>query len=113
MSRKWERMVSKNAKTANKNRSKQGIAPVSNPDRAVVFKGRSIFLSLLFVCISLFLFFTFTKASADKTFWFTAISYFAVGLLIYFVRRPYLKVSKLSLAKRRLFQRTYHQRGAN
>ncbi|NEW04803.1 hypothetical protein GK047_02065 [Paenibacillus sp. SYP-B3998] len=100
MSRKWERMVTKNAKTVNKNRLKQGIAPVTDPDQSVVFKGRSILLSLFFVCVAVFLMSSLARSGADSMYWFTTISYFFVGLLIYFVRRPYLKVGRNSLSKR-------------
>jgi hypothetical protein len=101
MSRKWERMVSKNAKKINKDRSKRGIAPIStDPDRAEVFKGRSIMLALFFVLISVFLLLTLTKTSGDKMYWYTTCAYMVVGLFVYFIRRPYLKVSKTSLSKR-------------
>ncbi|GGI43778.1 hypothetical protein GCM10008018_03820 [Paenibacillus marchantiophytorum] len=103
MSRKWERMVSKNAKKINKDRSKKGIAPIStDPDRPEVFKGRSIILAAFFVLVSLFLLATLTKTDGDKMYWYTTCSYLIVGLFIYFVRRPYLKVSKTSLSKRGL-----------
>jgi uncharacterized membrane protein YobD (UPF0266 family) len=101
MSRKWERMVSKNAKKINKDRSKKGIAPIStDPDRAEVFKGRSIMLALFFVLISILLLVTLTKTSGDTMYWYTTCSYLVVGLFVYFIRRPYLKVSKTSLSKR-------------
>jgi hypothetical protein len=100
MSRKWERMVSKNAKKANKSRLKQGIPPVSDSHRPPIFKGRSIILSIFFVVISIILLFTPMGTGKDSMYWFTTASYFLVGLLIYFVRRPYLKVGKTSLSKR-------------
>ncbi|SDM85666.1 hypothetical protein SAMN04487897_101270 [Paenibacillus sp. yr247] len=103
MSRKWERMVSKNAKKINKDRSKQGIPPISSdPDRAEVFKGRSIILASFFVLISILLLVTLTKTSGDTMYWYTTCSYLVVGFFIYFIRRPYLKVSKTSLSKRGL-----------
>ncbi|WNR46304.1 hypothetical protein [Paenibacillus roseipurpureus] len=103
MSRKWERMVSKNSKKANLVRAKQGKAPIStDPDRAEVFKGRSILLSAFFIVVAIFLLFTLTKTDGDKMYWFTTLSYLVVGLLIYTVRRPYLRVSKTNLAKRGL-----------
>ncbi|TXK75167.1 hypothetical protein [Paenibacillus sp. N3.4] len=33
-------------------------------------------------------------------YWYTTGSYLLVGLFIYFIRRPYLKVSKTNLSKR-------------
>lgn len=101
MSRKWERMVSKNTKKLNKDRTKKGISPISiDPERGEVFKGRSILLSLFFVLISVFLLLTLTKTTGDKMYWYTTIAYLVVGLFVYFVRRPYLKVTKSSLSKR-------------
>ncbi|MEC0231084.1 methyltransferase [Paenibacillus alba] len=103
MSRKWERMVSKNSKKINKDRSKKGIAPIStDPDRPEVFKGRSIMLALFFILISIFLLATLTKTDGDTMYWYTTSAYLVVGVFIYFVRRPYLKVSKTSLSKRGL-----------
>ncbi|MDD9268799.1 hypothetical protein ACFPES_17295 [Paenibacillus sp. GCM10023248] len=101
MSRKWERMVSKNTKKLNKDRTKRGIAPIStDPDRSEVFKGRSIILALFFVLVSVFLLLTLTKTSGDAMYWYTTLAYLVVGVFVYFVRRPYLKVSKSSLSKR-------------
>ncbi|MEW9702190.1 hypothetical protein [Paenibacillus sp. SI8] len=100
MSRKWERMVSKNAKKANKTRLKQGIPPVSDPNPSQVFKGRSTIFSLFFVAVSIFLLFSTRTVDGDNMYWFTTLSYFAVGVLFYFARRPYLKVSKTTLSKR-------------
>lgn len=103
MSRKWERMVSKNSKKANINRTKMGKAPIStDPDRAEVFKGRSILLAAFFIVVSIFLLITLTKTEGDKMYWYTTLSYLVVGVLIYFVRRPYLRVTKTNLSKRGL-----------
>ncbi|OCT15656.1 hypothetical protein A8709_16480 [Paenibacillus pectinilyticus] len=103
MSRKWERMVSKNSKKVNQTRSKQGKAPIStDPDRPVVFKGRSIMLAAFFIVVSIFLLITLTKTEGDKMYWYTTLSYLVVGVLIYFVRRPYLRVTKTNLSKRGL-----------
>jgi hypothetical protein len=100
MSRKWKRMVSKNAKAVSEYKKKQGITPGLAIDKPQMYKGRSIMLPLLFIGISLFLMFSFTSTGQDNMYWFTTISYFLFGLFIYFVRRPYLKVSKSSLSKR-------------
>jgi uncharacterized membrane protein YobD (UPF0266 family) len=100
MSRKWERMVRKNTKTVNKSRLKQGISPVSDPDQPQVYKGRSTVLSLFLVAVSLFLVFTLKDTEQDRTAWLTILSYLLLALFVYFVRRPYIKVSKTNLAKR-------------
>lgn len=100
MTRKWERMVRKNTKTANQYRSKQGVPPISDPNRTQVFKGRSTILTLFLIGVSLILMFTSSKTGQDSMYWFTTASYFLFGLFIYFVRRPYLKVNKNNLSKK-------------
>ncbi|MFD0696659.1 hypothetical protein ACFQZT_21590 [Paenibacillus sp. GCM10027628] len=100
MSRKWERMVSKNAKKTNMLRSKQGKSPISDSNQAQVFKGRSLWLPLLFVIIFIFLLATYTKADQNGMYIATICGYLLVALLMYFVRRPYLKIGKTNLAKR-------------
>lgn len=100
MSRKWERMVSKNAKKANSLRSKQGLSPISDPDKPQEFKGRSLLIPLLFLFIFVFLLATYSKADQNGMYVFTICAYLAVALLLYFVRRPYLKIGKTNLAKR-------------
>jgi hypothetical protein len=100
MSRNWERMVRKNTKAANKNRLKQGIPLISDRDQPQVFKGRSTLLTLLCLVVFLFLMVTSPQAGQDNMSLFTMASYFLLGLFVYFVRRPYLKVNKASLSKR-------------
>jgi hypothetical protein len=104
MSRKWERMVLKNKKVANKQRTKQGKEVISNvyKEPMVRFLGRSWFLPL--ICIGFSLFFTLTygaNAAQDATTKFVIIAYFIMGLFIYFVRRPRLSVGKTTLSSRR------------
>jgi hypothetical protein len=100
MSRNWERMVRKNTKAANKNRLKQGIPPIKDRDQPEVYKGRSTLLTLLCLAVFLFLIFTAPQAARDNMSLFTMASYLFLGLFVYFVRRPYLKVNKASLSKR-------------
>jgi hypothetical protein len=104
MSRKWERMISKNKKVTNKQRTKQGKAVISSVHKEPMekFLGRSWFLPLL--CIGFSLFFTLTypsSAQQDTTTKFVIIAYFLMGIFIYFVRRPRLSVGKTSLSSRR------------
>jgi hypothetical protein len=104
MSRKWERMILKNKKVANKQRTKQGKAIISSAYKEPMekFLGRSWFLPLL--CIGFSLFFTLTygaNAQQDATTKFVIIAYFIMGLFIYFVRRPRLSVGKTTLSSRR------------
>jgi hypothetical protein len=100
MSRNWERMVRKNTKAANKNRLKQGIPLISDRDQPQLFKGRSTLLTLLCLVVFIFLIVNSPQAGQDNMSLFTMASYFILGLFVFFVRRPYLKVNKASLAKR-------------
>jgi hypothetical protein len=100
MSRNWERMVRKNTKAANKNRQKRGIPLIIDRDQLQVFKGRSTLLTLLCLVVFLFLAVTSPQAAQGNLSFFTMGSYLILGLFVYFVRRPYLKVNKASLARR-------------
>lgn len=104
MSRKWERMVQKNSKDINKRRQKTGQTPVSasTQDQMDVFKGRSWFLPALLVACSLFFaILSATLYDSQSLYWVTVIGYLVLGLM-YFLRRPYIKVGKQKLATRRL-----------
>jgi hypothetical protein len=111
MSRKWERMVLKNKKVANKQRTKQGkeLITASNKEPVDKFLGRSWFLPL--VCIGVSLFFTAAYGgslmSQDATTKFVTISYLLLGLFIYFLRRPSLSVGKTTLSSRRFSRYVY------
>jgi hypothetical protein len=104
MSRKWERMVLKNKKVANKQRTKQGKDLISSAIKEPMdrFLGRSWFLPL--ICISFSLFFSLSIGSysaQDATTKFVIVAYFVMGVFIYFVRRPKLNVGKSKLISRR------------
>ncbi|MEF3301647.1 hypothetical protein [Paenibacillus sp. GYB003] len=104
MSRKWERMVYKNSKELNAKRKKAGHAPisVSAEEQMDVFKGRSWFLPALLVACSLF--FAIVSVALYETqtlYWITVIGYLALGVM-YFLRRPYIKIGKQKLATRRM-----------
>jgi uncharacterized membrane protein YobD (UPF0266 family) len=104
MSRKWERMVEKNRKVTNKQRLKQGKLLITDVNKEAMqhFLGRSWFLAL--ICIGLSLFFTAAYGSffkQDAMTKFVTVAYFALGLFIYFVRRPRLSIGKTTLSSRR------------
>jgi hypothetical protein len=103
MSRKWERMVLKNKKVANKQRTKQGKEVISTvyKEPMVRFLGRSWFLPLICIAFSLFFTLTYPANGQDATTKFVIIAYFIMGLFIYFVRRPRLSVGKTKLSSRR------------
>ncbi|GAA4860552.1 hypothetical protein GCM10023310_44770 [Paenibacillus vulneris] len=104
MSRKWERMVLKNSKKVNKARAKQGkpLLSESSSDGAVTLRGRSWFMPLLLVCVGIFCFIAFrNNYQNDSLYWVTGGSYMVLGLFIFLVRRPFLKVGKDYLVSRR------------
>jgi uncharacterized membrane protein YobD (UPF0266 family) len=103
MSRKWERMVLKNKKVANKQRTKQGKEVISSVYKEPMekFFGRSWFLPLLCIGFSLFFTLTYPANAQDATTKFVIVAYFVMGLFIYFVRRPRLSVGKTTLSSRR------------
>jgi uncharacterized membrane protein len=104
MSRKWERMVEKNRKVTNKQRLKQGKLLITDVNKEAMqhFLGRSWFLAL--ICIALSLFFTASYGSfskQDAMTKFVTVAYLGLGLFIYFVRRPRLSIGKTTLSSRR------------
>ncbi|TNJ68146.1 hypothetical protein FE784_00325 [Paenibacillus hemerocallicola] len=104
MSRRWERMVQKNSKEMNRKRLKTGKTPitVSTQEQMDVFKGRSWFLPTLLVACSLF--FAIVSVAYYETqtlYWVTVAGYLALGVM-YFLRRPYIKVGKQKLSTRRM-----------
>jgi hypothetical protein len=104
MSRKWERMVRKNAKQANKLRARQGKDRIvsGSGDSVMVIKGRSWFLPAFLIAVSLFFMISFRNVyQQDTVYWLTVALYFLMGIFIFFVRRPYLKIGRNSLATRR------------
>lgn len=108
MSRQWERMVEKNRKTVNKQRIKQGGGKISEVGREPVqiFQGRSWILPMTFVGFGLFSWILITGIGSgtyrgDALTHYTYISYICLGLFIYFLRRPTLRVTKTALSSRR------------
>jgi hypothetical protein len=106
VSRKWERMVEKNRKVVNKQRVKGGKSKLSydrQPEKDT-FRGRSIFLPIFFMSISIMfvLFFGQAAGQQDMLYWVTVISYFVLSLYFFFLKRPYLKVGKAQISTRKL-----------
>lgn len=104
MSRKWERMVRKNTKVSNIQRKKSGKGEISgiSADGSVTFKGRSWFLPMLLVATGVFCFIVFrNQPGQEQLYWITGASYFFLALLIYWIRRPFLKIDKKTLSSRR------------
>ncbi|MED4602947.1 hypothetical protein P9314_20130 [Paenibacillus validus] len=105
MSRKWERMVRKNTKIMNKKHGQSSSSSISvrSSDGAVTFKGRSWLLPLVLVAMSVFCFIALRpQAGQDESmYWVTGFSYLFLALLMYWARRPFLRIGKTSLASRR------------
>lgn len=98
VSRKWERMVEKNRKKLNEQRSKQGKGKVkvAAPSNKHIFHGRNIIVSILCLCVSLMFLFGFEQASTSEVmYWLVIVCYFALGLYFFFLKRPYIKISKV------------------
>lgn len=104
MSRQWERMVLKNKKELNKRRVKTGkpTLSASTSEQMDIFYGRSWFLPALFVAVSAF-FATISIAfyEADTLLWATIGAYLLLGLM-YYLRKPYLKVGKNKVATKKM-----------
>ncbi|WP_282935474.1 hypothetical protein [Paenibacillus sp. RC67] len=104
MSRKWERMVLKNSKKVNKTRAKQGkpLLYDTPSDGSVTVRGRSWFVPLLMICVGIFCYIAFRgNYENDNLYWVTGGSYIALGLFIFWVRRPFIKIGKDFLVSRR------------
>lgn len=105
MSRKWERMVRKNTKSVNTYRKKTGkptIHEAASEDGAVVYRGRSWFFPMLLVMTGVFCFIAFRgQAGSDAMYWVTGASYLLLAVLIFYGRRPYLKIGRQALTSRR------------
>ncbi|GAA3404654.1 hypothetical protein ACFFNY_27270 [Paenibacillus hodogayensis] len=104
MSRKWERMVQKNSKDINSRRKKTGHTPisVSAQEQMDVYKGRSWFLPALLVACSLFFAIVSVMLyESQSLYWITVLGYMVLGVM-YFLRRPYIKIGKQKLATRRM-----------
>ncbi|WP_159883441.1 hypothetical protein [Paenibacillus puerhi] len=102
-SRKWERMVRKNSKdAARRNKSGSTSTAVKSSDGSVTFKGRSWLFPLLLIMIGIFCFVVFSQMPGQESmYWVTGSSYIVLALLMYWARRPLLKVGKTSLTSRR------------
>lgn len=106
MSRSWERMVEKNSKQINKRRKKEGKHVINTANAQVDrFKGRNYVVPiLLFMLILLYI--TLSQPWSDRfmqdptMFWLTVGAYVLLGVF-YYMRRPYLAVTKDTLETRR------------
>lgn len=106
MSRSWERMVEKNSKQINKRRKKEGKKGLSpNAPQVDRYQGRNYIVPiLLFMLIMLYI--TLAQPWSDSfmqdptLFWVTISCYVVLGLF-YYMRRPYLAVTRDTLETRK------------
>lgn len=106
MSRKWERMVTKNQRDINKARKKRGQAALPDgtgtKEKEIVIKGRSWMLPSVLVLFAVMYFITTYKVTEmNGAYWFTGLSYIALAILVYLVRRPIIRISRNYLSVRR------------
>lgn len=103
MSRKWGRQVERNAKKINAQRKRLGKKPIyaaASTDGERI-TGRSIIWPALLLCIGLFYAFTFWNIGRDTLYWVTVISYVALAVLVFLLRKPFLIVGKDTLTTRK------------
>jgi hypothetical protein len=106
MSRSWERMVERNSKKINKQRKKQGkpsvAAKTQQGDR---YLGRNYIFPILLVLLMAFYAISFSpwknKIQQDTTMFWVTLGCYALLAVFYFLRRPYLAITRDTLETRR------------
>jgi hypothetical protein len=106
MSRSWERMVLKNSKKINKRRKKEGKKSLSpNAPQVDKFSGRNYIIPILLFMLIIF-YITLSQPWSDTfiqnttMFWVTIGCYAVLGIF-YYMRRPYLAVTRDTLETRK------------
>ncbi|MFD0670267.1 hypothetical protein [Cohnella sp. GCM10027633] len=107
MSRSWERMVQKNAKQVNKRRKRDGKKSISATSAPHVdkFKGRNYVVPILLLML-IALYVTLAQPWSDEfltdptLFWVT-IGCYVLLAFFYYMRRPYLSVTRDTLETRK------------
>jgi hypothetical protein len=106
MSRSWERMVEKNSKEINKRRRKEGKKGIgSKAPQIDRFQGRNYIVPILLLMLIL-VYVTLAQPWSDDflqdptLFWVTVGCYIVLGVF-YYLRRPYLAVSRDTLETRK------------
>ncbi|BBI33658.1 hypothetical protein [Cohnella abietis] len=106
MSRSWERMVEKNSKQINKRRKKDGKKGISpNAPQIDRFRGRNYIVPILLLMLIL-LYITMAQPWSsnfmqDQTLFWVTIGCYIVLAIFYYLRRPYLSVSRDTLETRK------------
>jgi len=106
MSRSWERMVLKNSKQVNKRRKKEGKKGVSpNAPQIDRYRGRNYIIPVLLIMLIVF-YVTLAQPWSenflqDPTLFWVTIGCYIVLALFYYLRRPYLAVTRDTLETRK------------
>jgi hypothetical protein len=108
VSRSWERKIQKNQSQLNKQRKKQGKAPLSvsksTSHPVETFKGRSLLMPSFLLLFTLFYVIINLSGGAYKQagymFWITIACYILLAVL-FIMRRPYLSIGKDFVRSRR------------
>lgn len=100
MSRRWERMVERNTKTMNRLRSKSGQAPIGAKAGEEPIRGRSWVFPLVLASAGLLFGFTVPPEANGVLYQITVALYLLLALYHFFLRRPFLKVTKQDLSWR-------------
>jgi len=107
MSRSWERMVSKNTKQINKRRKKEGKKSLSATGSPQVdrFRGRNYIVPSLLIMLIIF-YVTLAQPwsntfMTDPTMFWVTIGCYVLLAFFYFMRRPYLSVTRDTLETRK------------
>lgn len=105
MSRKWERMVRKNSNTVDKVRRKQGKTSIyqsAKDEQAVSYRGRSWLFPMLLISVGVFVFVSYRGlAGEDPYYWVTGAMYILLAAILFFWRRPFLRIGKQTITSRR------------
>jgi len=106
MSRSWERAVRRNARQVDKRRKKEGKPGIGSKTTQIEkFKGRSYIFPLLILMLMVFYVITFapwvTKVESSETIFWVTLGCYLLLALIYFLRRPYLGVTRDTLETRK------------
>lgn len=106
MSRSWERMVQRNAKKVNKQRKKEGKPSVyAQEKQGDKFLGRNFIFPAILVMLMVFYVIVFapwvTDMQQDTTMFWVTLGCYGLLALFYFLRRPYLGVTRDTLETRR------------
>ncbi len=112
MSRSWERKVQRNTKALDKRRKKEGKPSIGSKMAQVdKFRGRNYIFPILLILLMVFYVITFTpwmtksaessEVTTDPTMYWVTLGCYLLLAFFYFMRRPYLSVTRDTLETRK------------